>query len=202
MVEITYQMVLSTLQTMGLLIGIFYYVTTLRNAQKTRELTLQSQELTRKAQEQSLETRQAQLFMQIYRDMISPEHFIGTNELYSMEWEDWDDYNRKYGSENNPENYALRYSTWSRISGVGLLVKAGLIDVGSVHDLMRTTILWQWAKFGDIIIRSREEWNMDNFMDGFEFIADEIVKETERRGQSADVPESFAKHVPKEKEGT
>jgi hypothetical protein len=65
--------------------------------------------------------------------MISPEHFTGTNELYSMEWEDWDDYNRKYGSENNPENYALRYSTWSRINGVGLLVKTGLIDVGSVH---------------------------------------------------------------------
>jgi hypothetical protein len=66
---------------------------------------------------------------------------------------------------------------------------------------MRSTILWQWEKFRDIIIRSREEWNMVNFMEGFEFIADEIVKETERRGQSADVPESFARHVPKEKEG-
>ncbi len=195
MADITYQMILSTLQTAGLLVGIFYYVTTLRNAQKTRELTL-------KAQEEALETRQAQLFMHIYRDMISPEHFIGTNELYEMEWEDWDDYNRKYSSENNPEAYALRNSTWGRINGVGLLVKAGLIDVSNVHDLMRTTILWQWEKFRDIIIRSREEWNMDNFLDGFEFIANEIVKETERRGQSADVPESFAKHVPKEKKDT
>ena len=57
MAEITYQMVLSTLQTVGLLVGIFYYVTTMRNAQKTRELTLESQELSQKAQEQSLETK-------------------------------------------------------------------------------------------------------------------------------------------------
>ena len=67
MAEITYQMVLSTIQTVGLLVGIFYYVTTLRNAQKTRELTLQSMELTRKAQEQAVETRQAQLYNNIAR---------------------------------------------------------------------------------------------------------------------------------------
>ncbi len=195
MVEITYQMVLSTLQTVGLLVGIFYYVTTLRNAQKTRELAL-------KSQEQALETRQAQLFMQIYQDMSSPEHYKRTNELYSMEWEDWDDYDRKYGSENNPENYALRFSTWSRINGVGLLVKDGLIDVGRVHDLMRTTILWQWEKFRDIIIRTREEFNLGSFMEGFEFLANEMMKEVESRGFSVDVPESFARYVPKEKEGT
>jgi hypothetical protein len=195
MVEITYQMVLSTLQTVGLLVGIFYYVTTLRNAQKSRELTL-------KAQEQALETRQAQLFMQIYRDMSSPEHYIRTNELYSMEWDDYDDFERKYGSENNPENYGLRYSTWARIHGVGLLVKAGLIDVGTVHDLMRTTILWQWGKFGDIIIRHREEYDIGNLFEGFEFLANVMMKETERRGYSAGVPESFARHVPKEKEDT
>ena len=205
MAEISYQMILSTLQTLGLLVGIFYYVTTLRNAQKTRELTLknqeltlQSQELTRKAQEQALETRRAQLFMQIYQDMYSPEHFIKTNELYAMEWEDWDDYDRKYGSANNPENYALRFSTWSRINGVGLLVRDGLIDVGRVHDLMRTTILWQWEKFRDIIIRTREEYNMGPFLEGFEFLANEIKKEVERRGFSADVPESIRRNVPKE----
>jgi hypothetical protein len=60
MAEITYQMVLSTIQTVGLLVGIFYYITTMRNAQKTRELALKSQELTRKAQEHAVETRQIQ----------------------------------------------------------------------------------------------------------------------------------------------
>jgi hypothetical protein len=209
MVEITYQMVLSTLQTVGLLVGIFYYVTTLRNAQKTRELalknqelTLQSQELTRKAQEQALETRQAQLFMQIYRDMSSPENFIRTNELYEMEWEDYSDFEDKYGSENNPENYALRYSTWMRLNGVGLLVRDGLIDVGRVHDLISTMIFWQWEKFKDVIRKQRELYNLPKNFEGFEFLANEMVKEVERRGYSVYVPESFGRFVPKEKEDT
>jgi hypothetical protein len=49
-----------------------------RNSQRNRELTL-------KAQEQALETRQTQLFMQIYQDMSSPEHYIRSNELLAME---------------------------------------------------------------------------------------------------------------------
>jgi hypothetical protein len=67
---------------------------------------------------------------------------------------------------------------------------------------MRSTILWQWEKWGDIIIRIREQWNNPEYLDGFEFIANEMVKESESRGYSADVPESFGRYVPKEKEGT
>jgi preprotein translocase subunit YajC len=44
MVEITYQMVMSTLQTAGILVGIFYYIMTLRNQRKNQELTLKAQE--------------------------------------------------------------------------------------------------------------------------------------------------------------
>jgi uncharacterized protein HemX len=61
MVEITYQMILSTLQTIALIVGIVYYLIIMRNTQKTRELSLRAQELTLKAQEQAKETRQAQL---------------------------------------------------------------------------------------------------------------------------------------------
>ena len=80
MVDVSYQMVLSTLQTIALIVGIFYYLTIMRNQQKTRELslqaqelTLESQELTRKAQEQAVETRQAALFMSIYETFRTPE---------------------------------------------------------------------------------------------------------------------------------
>jgi hypothetical protein len=146
MVEITLPIILQFLQTAGILVGIIYYITIMRNQQRTRELTLESQELARKAQEQSLETRKVQLFMQIYHDMNSTENLRIYSELIRMEWEDWDDYVRKYGSSNNPESYVLRFSMWVRLNGVGLLVKDGHIDVGSVHDLMRQTILTQWEK--------------------------------------------------------
>jgi len=51
MVEITYQMILSTIQTVGILIGIFYYVMTLN--------------YTKKNQEQTLKMRNAMVFHQI-----------------------------------------------------------------------------------------------------------------------------------------
>jgi len=195
-------MVLNTLQTLGILVGIFYYVMTLRNQRKNQEISLRNQELTLKAQEQALETRRVQLFMLIYQEMSSTENLRIFNELIKMEWEDWDDFKRKYGSENNPENWVFRYSMWNRLNGVGLLVKAGHIDVGMAHDLMRTTILMQWEKWRDIIIRNREEYNMGGFCEGFEFLANEIEKEVERRGYSSEVSEMFGRYVPKEKEGT
>ena len=42
MVEITSQMVLSTLQTIALIVGIAYYLTIMRNSQRTRELSLKA----------------------------------------------------------------------------------------------------------------------------------------------------------------
>ncbi len=185
---VSLQTLLTYLTLISVPVGVFYHIMTLRNTRKNQEL--------------QLETRQAQLFMQIYQDMSSPEHYIRANELLTMEWEDWDDYYRKYSSENNPEAYALRNSMWYRLNGVGLLVKAGLIDVDRVYDLMSGTILWQWKKWGDIIIRIREEYNIPGYLEGFEFIADEMVKESESRGYSADVPESYGRYVPEEKEGT
>ena len=117
-----------------------------------------------------------------------------------MEWKDWDDFYRKYGTTNNPENNALRNSVGYRLNGVSLLVGAGLIDVDRVYDLMSWTILWQWKK-GEDIIKIRKRYNNPSYLEGFEFVANEMVKEVERRGFSADVPMSFHEYIPSEKEG-
>jgi uncharacterized membrane-anchored protein YhcB (DUF1043 family) len=70
-------MVLSTLQTIALVVGIAYYLFIMRNSQRNQELTL-------KAQEQALETRQTQLFMQIYQDMSSWNGKTGTTISENM----------------------------------------------------------------------------------------------------------------------
>lgn len=56
----------------GLTASILYYSSILRNANKTRELQLKAQELQLKAQEHAIETRQAQLFMQILTHYNGP----------------------------------------------------------------------------------------------------------------------------------
>ncbi len=59
MVEITYQMVLSTLQTAGILVGIIYYITIMRTSQRN--------------QQHQMETRKLQMFMDVYNSIQSPE---------------------------------------------------------------------------------------------------------------------------------
>ena len=65
MVEVTLPIVLQMVQTIALIVGIIYYLTIMRNQQRTRELAL-------KAQEHATETRQTQIFMQLRaRSIIS-----------------------------------------------------------------------------------------------------------------------------------
>ena len=74
MVDVTYQMVLSTLQTAGILVGIVYYISIMRNQQRTRDLTL-------KAQEQTLRTRESQLFMNIYNQSMANPEFLHAGRI-------------------------------------------------------------------------------------------------------------------------
>ena len=168
---------------LGLTVSIFYYASVLRNQNKT--------------QQTQLETRQAQLFMQIYQEFSSVENFKIMRELTAMEWDDYDDFMRKYGSENNPEAFAKRYSIQYRFDGIGILVKAGLIDKERVHDLMWEFIVWHWDKYGGTIQRHREVFNNPDYMEGFEYLAIELKAMRVSRGFSADIPENLMKYVAK-----
>ena len=75
MVEITYQMVLSTPQTLSLGVGVIYYIMTLQNTRKNQQLTL--------------ETRQAQLFMTIYSRFYTNEFWENTSDLGKWEWDSY-----------------------------------------------------------------------------------------------------------------
>ena len=155
MAEITYQMVLSTIQTAGLLVGIFYYVTTLRNAQKTRELTLQSQELTRKAQELSAETRQTQLFMN-FNNQWTGGIRKQWNEIKHWEWKDYDDYIEKYGDLESQDQLL---NVGSYFEAMGVYVKEGLVSIRLVA-LFSTTVLMQFNEmFSPIAKHERVLYN-------------------------------------------
>ena len=72
MVEITYQMVLSTIQTASLVVGIVYYITIMRNTQRTRELTLKAQEETERARQRDMIIQRSQTYGMDY--MLSLIH--------------------------------------------------------------------------------------------------------------------------------
>ena len=170
MVVITYQMVLSTLQTVGLLVGIFYYITIMRNAQKTREMTLN-------AQEQAVETRQAQLLMDLYETYRGPafrkqfDHVI-----YRMEYGTWDEFERRFDPIENPDERVIWFSVAAFYEGVGVLLKRKLIDISLIDDLLAQSIRMAWEKIGPIEIESRKRLNQPRAWDDFEYLYNELMK--------------------------
>ena len=75
---------LNLLQTVSFVVGVFYYIMTLQNSNQN--------------QKHQLETRQAQLYMQEFRDLNKPENWQEyINATRSMEWTDYEDFHNKYG---------------------------------------------------------------------------------------------------------
>ena len=164
MVEITYQMVLSTLQTIALIVGIVYYLTIMRNQQKTRELAL-------KAQEQAIETRQTGIFMQLFQFLNTEESWRTYIDLmYQTEWKDFDDFWEKYGPINNPEMYSKINNLWMVYGEIGTLVYNGTLRLEQAGDLLGIMPIRQWKKWEPIIIKHREQVGWEDSYIHFEYL--------------------------------
>jgi len=116
-------------QTGAILVGVALAVMELRHMRQTRET--------------ELETRQAQLFKQIY-DRFESSEFQRNDYLFTQwEWEDFEDFRERYG---DAESYSIHSSIGTFYEGIGVLVNRGLIDVEFVDDLMSGCILRYWEK--------------------------------------------------------
>lgn len=136
----------------------FYYMSTLRNAQRTQQL--------------QLETRQAQLFMQIFGQWNTLEYGLQYEKSMRMEWTDFDDFNEKYLGDIEA------YTGWRMMArffeGIGVLVKRGLIDVTLVDDLMSGETMRYWEMFKPLIEETRERLNWPQALEWVEYLYDQI----------------------------
>jgi len=168
MAEITLPIVLQIIQTVSLVVGIFYYLTIMRNNQKS--------------QRQSEETRKIQLLLDHNRYMMSGNDW---NSVMSMEWDDYDDFISKYGWENNPDLYEKRIRQWRRMHFSGLLIRDGLIDISTYIDYISDNTPIMWNKFKDIIEEMRIAYNSPKLYNGIEYLANEIDNYRLGRGMTA-----------------
>ncbi len=187
MVEITYQMVLSTLQTVGLLVGISYYILTLRNAQHTRELT-------QKAQEHAVETRQLQLFMQLYEKTIAKENWTAYLEILNeWSWKDFNDFWNKYGEDNNLEAWRKLTTTCAPFEQIGLLVRDGMIEPKRVWDFYGFFLTNLWEKILPVVDGYREKIDNERFLEWFEDLYYDMIDIREKESMQ------FKEHVSRRK---
>jgi hypothetical protein len=116
---VDYVLILQAVQTVGILVGIFYYIMTLRNQNKTR---------------------QAQIYVQLYNKFSDPDFLERYYVAMSFKPKDTDEYVKTLESrfDNDIRKYAELVSVGTTLEGMGVLVKRGFIDPQYVADTMGT----------------------------------------------------------------
>lgn len=121
-------------------------IITSRKTEKTQELAL-------KSQQQTLETRQTQLFMQIYIRYLEPDLFSDNlRKLFKRSWKNFEDYEKKYDGNPDGANLDLVMTFWE---GVAVLINRGIIDISLVYEIVPTNITALWGRFGSLIKEMR-----------------------------------------------
>jgi hypothetical protein len=166
--QVTFQTIFQFLQTVGILVGVYYYITTIRS--------------TKKNQEMQLETRQAQLFMQIYREDLGiaekgPYGMIGV-----IEWNfnDYDDFNEKFGPDSNPDAYQSYIYLLYIMEGIGVLVREGYVDIRLIALLSSGMVKNLWMKLQPIIYEERKRRNWPRWSIEFEYLYDTLIDYAEK----------------------
>jgi hypothetical protein len=171
MVDLTYQMFLSTVQTISLVIGIVYYLTIMRNNQKSQKL--------------QLETRKAQLYIQLFLRITSEEFTKKSLDLLKMPIGDISEFMERHISGPESTLHAKLFSMFWHIDGLGYMMSQGLIDPEMVYNFGGGFAqVWHWKKWEPLILRMRELRDEPEFLKWFEYAADEMMKIRQEKGLS------------------
>ena len=143
MIEITLSIVLQIVQTVGILVGIFYYVTVMRNAQRN--------------QQQQLETRQLQGFMQVMSMALTRDGLMYGNIFGRTNVSNYDEFREKMDNDAEYRS-AFVFCAWLYES-IGVILKEGLVGVRllALYDAIGT--IQAWERYKEIIYELRKRSN-------------------------------------------
>jgi hypothetical protein len=106
-----------------------------------------------KNDEQTLETRQAQLYMQVYNRWNSLDLVNAYNQVrYTYQFTDAEELISKYSPEKHPEAAANLTMLGYFFEGLGVLVKKGLLTIDLVEDLMSQRVIWYWENKASLVV--------------------------------------------------
>ncbi|MFX1475551.1 MAG: hypothetical protein ACFFCO_08780, partial [Promethearchaeota archaeon] len=131
----------------------------------------------------------------LYEEITSTENARRYLDLLNMEWKDYDDFERKYGSDNNPDSFAKRYSSWWFYDGIGLLLNKKFVNLDMVYELGGIQAIWQWKKWESIIKEQRKRYKVPDLGIWFEYLAKELMKKREQMGIVAEVPKTYGRYT-------
>jgi hypothetical protein len=153
---------------LGVCIAAVFYVLNLRISQRNMKA--------------NTETRQFQLLMQLSAPSFTREGLRTWFEFANMEWKDYDDFEKKYGADVNPESFVVRDFMGSWFNKAGILLRYGMIDRELLYDFLGPDSITAWNKFGEIVRTQRELYSWPEWVRDWEYLYDEMVKIATRRG--------------------
>jgi hypothetical protein len=169
MIELsTLQAVREIVTIVGVIAGLSYYFLTVQNANKARKIQLIN--------------RSAQYGQNMELSIISLE-------LLEMQWEDYDDFVRKYDSTVNHDNYAKRNMVFSGMREIGFELAEDVVDIETVYKMLDGGHgqIQMWNKFWPIFMKQREVYNDPTRYQWFEYLVTELIKERVRRGRPREI---------------
>ena len=162
---------------LGITASILYYSMNLRNANKTQRL--------------QLETRQIQLLKDFTQGRVQDGSKVW-QDVMGLEWDNYSDFRSKYSHENDLEIADNIQRIWQMAHLTGMLIRDGLIDVGTYVDYMGDADSVIWAKFKDVILEHRRVFNNPFYMRGVEILAEEVDKYRIQQGLGPKIPEDIS----------
>jgi hypothetical protein len=149
---------------LGLTASIIYYTNVLRNQNKTQQM--------------QLETRQAQLYNNIWNQSArNPQFQKNYMKIISLNWNTIEEYKELF-PRTNPSESELTMALWDVglfFEGLVPIIKEGLLDIKYLEGTIGHLLSDYWMKFEPLIEEIREYYGEPMF-DGTEWLNNELKK--------------------------
>ncbi len=99
-----------------------------------------------------------------------------TEILWVWEWEDFDEYWRKYGPRSNPEANITRRIARNYYVALANMVRRGDLDIELLYELNPSGITRYWEKIGPIALEFRKRDNYPDYLEPVEYLAGRIAE--------------------------
>ena len=172
---VDYQTISIVFAGLSLSIAAIYYISILRINQRNSKIALTNNIM------QSMLSKQAQ------RDWI---------ELMNMVWRNYDDFERKYGSDVDKDIFATRMSVWQTYNLFGHLLRKNVVDAETCYIAGGNFSVFLWFKFKPILIEHAERYAGRDTYSGLEYLAEKMLELSLKNDPSYKVPEAFTKYIP------
>ena len=151
----------------GVIAGFSYYVLTVRMNQRTMRINLTNN---------------------LVQQFGTEEFIRKVTELMYMEWDNYNDFEQKYGSDVNLENYITRVFVWGAFDALGMLLMKGMADKDILYNAFFTyNSVLVWNKYEDILNINRRLYSGSEAWIGFEYLANELFKLRQERDPDWDM---------------